>query len=90
MTWRVLATPRHFDLTPEPEAYLRQHGCDLVTTEYGGALNDAQLAGKELIDRLGDVDAAIIGRCPMTREVIEAAPSLKLIARRGVGYATRA
>ena len=86
MSWRVLATARHFDVTSEPHAYLRERGCELVPTDYGNWRNDAHLTSQELITLLQGVDATIIAGPRMTREVIAAASSLKVIARRGVGY----
>ena len=43
------------------------------------------LTEDELIDFLRDADAAIIGRDPICRKVIQALPKLKIIAKYGVG-----
>jgi D-3-phosphoglycerate dehydrogenase len=88
MAWRVLATARQFKLTPEPTQYLLENGCQLIETEYGGELNDAELSGQKLVNLLQGVDAIICGAVRMTREVIEATDRLKVISRRGVGYDT--
>jgi D-3-phosphoglycerate dehydrogenase / 2-oxoglutarate reductase len=86
LSWRVLATPRYFHISPEPARLLREHGCTLVRTRLGGEQSDAGLTEKELVELLRDVDAAIVGTCRVTRQVIAAARRLKLLARRGVGY----
>jgi D-3-phosphoglycerate dehydrogenase len=41
---------------------------------------------EELIDRVVDVDAILVGTTPITERIIEAAGVLKVISRRGVGY----
>ena len=42
----------------------------------------------QLIEQLGNADAAIAGLEPYNREVIMAAPNLRVVARCGVGYET--
>ena len=45
-SWRVVATARGFDGTPEAAALLRDAGCELVTTErYSDARFDYELGG---------------------------------------------
>ncbi|MCB1324859.1 MAG: phosphoglycerate dehydrogenase [Spirochaetales bacterium] len=50
-------------------------------------LNDAGtiLSGSKLIDYLGGVEAAIVGTEKINREIIDALPELKFIAKYGVG-----
>lgn len=86
MTWRVLATARHFGVTPDPTLFLQENGCEVVPTDFGGAQNDALLRVDALKSLLSDVDACIIAAVKVPREVIAACPRLKVIARRGVGY----
>jgi D-3-phosphoglycerate dehydrogenase len=41
---------------------------------------------EELIDRIVNVDAILVGTTPITGRVIDAARALKVVSRRGVGY----
>jgi D-3-phosphoglycerate dehydrogenase len=41
---------------------------------------------KELIDRVVNADAILVGTTPITERIIEAARVLKVVSRRGVGY----
>ena len=86
MTWRVLATARGFDATPEAAALLERAGCEVVATPYGGSRFDYELGGDELVALREGIDAYIAGSAALTRDVIERASALKLISRRGVGY----
>ena len=40
----------------------------------------------ELAGRVAEADAILVGLTPITAKVIDAAPNLKVVARRGVGY----
>jgi phosphoglycerate dehydrogenase-like enzyme len=60
---------------------LRAAGFELV---YPGKA--AQLTEEELLPALAGVDASLAGSEPYTRRVLEANPTLKVIARVGVGY----
>ncbi|HWT06050.1 MAG TPA: phosphoglycerate dehydrogenase [Xanthomonadales bacterium] len=84
--WRVVTTARGFDGTPEAAALLRDAGCDLVTTPYSDARFDHELGGDELAALLADADAYIAGSAHVTRDVLERAPRLRVISRRGVGF----
>jgi D-3-phosphoglycerate dehydrogenase / 2-oxoglutarate reductase len=84
--WRVVATARGFDGTPEAAALLRDAGCDLVTTPYSGARFDYELGGDALVAVLDGADAYIAGSALVSRDVLERVPRLKLVSRRGVGY----
>lgn len=86
MSWRVLATARNFRSTPAAVALLEDAGCVLVRSEYGGPAGDHALGGEELIALLRDADAYVAGSAHVTRAVLEAAPKLKIVSRRGVGY----
>jgi len=84
--WRVVATARGFDGTPEAAALLRDAGCELVTTPYSDARFDYELGGDELVALLANVDAYIAGSAHVTRYVLDRAPRLRVVSRRGVGF----
>ncbi len=84
--WRVVATARGFDGTPEAATLLRDAGCELVTTPYSGGRFDYDLGGDELGALLADADAYIAGSARVTRDVFERAPRLNVVSRRGVGF----
>lgn len=86
MAWNVLATARHFNSTPEARKYLIDCGANILETEYGGSLNDAELQGEKLKHMLDGVDAIICGAVKMTRDVILSSNKLRSISRRGVGF----
>jgi D-3-phosphoglycerate dehydrogenase len=84
--WRVVATARGFDGTPEAAALLRDAGCELITTPYSGARFDYELGGDELVALLAGADAYIAGSAHVTRDVLERVPQLRVVSRRGVGF----
>jgi D-3-phosphoglycerate dehydrogenase / 2-oxoglutarate reductase len=84
--WKVLVSARGFDATPEAAAVLERAGCELVPSEYGGARFDHELGGEELAALLARADAYVAGSAAITRDVLERAPALRVISRRGVGY----
>jgi D-3-phosphoglycerate dehydrogenase len=84
--WRVLVTARRFNSTPEALDVFARAGCEVVPSDYGSEKGDHDLGGDELVALLQDVDAIAAGSCQLTRDVIERAPRLKVISRRGVGY----
>jgi D-3-phosphoglycerate dehydrogenase len=86
VTWRVLTTARGFDATPQAAALLAGAGCEVVATPYSGSRFDFELGGDRLVALLEGIDAYIAGSAHLSRDVIERAPALKLISRRGVGY----
>ena len=47
--------------------------------------NTDYLSGEELMNFLKDADAAIIGRDPVTQNILDALPQLKMISKYGVG-----
>ena len=85
-TWRVVVTARGFDGTPQAAQLLRDAGCELVTTPYSGARFDYELGGDALAALLAGADAYIAGSARISRDVLERAPRLKVISRRGVGF----
>jgi D-3-phosphoglycerate dehydrogenase / 2-oxoglutarate reductase len=60
---------------------LRRAGFELVYPP-----GSAQLNEEELLQQISGVKASVAGSEPYTRRVIEAAPSLRVIARVGVGF----
>ncbi len=62
---------------------LRGAGYELVPSPKDGLLSE-----DEMVAAVGDVDAVIAGVEPITSRVLEAAPRLRVVARRGVGYDT--
>jgi D-3-phosphoglycerate dehydrogenase len=88
MAFTVLITPRHFADDPGPLDYLREHGCELVDSAYGGDRDDRLISEEEAIHLLQGVDALIAGGVKVTRKVLESADRLKIVARRGVGFDT--
>ena len=45
-----------------------------------------QTSEEELIDRVADVNAILVGTTPITERIIDASRALKVVSRRGVGY----
>ena len=78
---RILITPRSFG-KPDPSLIEQSKalGWDTVRNHFGTILSENQL--KELIV---DCDGMIAGVDPISADVLRAAPSLKAIARYGVG-----
>jgi D-3-phosphoglycerate dehydrogenase len=82
--WRVLIGSRSFGKRiPEHLTLLADAGCELVPNGVGRAYRAA-----ELLQLLPGMDAIITGTDELTAEVIAAAPSLKTIAKHGVGLET--
>lgn len=86
MRFKVLASTRFFDQATE--AYLREQNCDVVRTGLADDVQDDVLEPARLAELLEGVDGWIVGTAPVTRELLNAFPNLKVIARRGVGYDT--
>jgi len=84
MTKKVLITARSFARSPAAKAVLADAGCELVFNPH-----DRPLAEDELILLISGMDALVAGMDPVTAAVIAAGlPTLKIIARHGVGYNT--
>ncbi|MFO1049321.1 MAG: NAD(P)-dependent oxidoreductase [Geminicoccaceae bacterium] len=77
----VLCAPPILNERRQLLAGLAAAGIELRWNDRGRALTEG-----ELIDRLDGVAATIAGREPYTERVFAAAPTLRLVARLGVGY----
>jgi D-3-phosphoglycerate dehydrogenase len=84
MSFKVLVSTRFF--ADQAFQLLRDHGCTVVRTALPDDVQDDVLDAATLHKLLDGVDGWIVGTVPVTRNLIEANPSLKVIARRGVGY----
>ena len=83
---KVIITARYFAVDPEPLEVLQAHGCTLVHTELDWTLGDGKVSEARAVELLQGVDGAIISSLPLTDAVLAHAPSLKVLAVRGVGY----
>ncbi|NOZ49822.1 MAG: phosphoglycerate dehydrogenase [Chloroflexi bacterium] len=82
--WRVLIGSRSFGKRfPEHITRLEQAGCQVIPNHIGRAYG-----ADELLEALPGMDAIITGTDELTAEVIDAATSLKTIAKHGVGLET--
>jgi phosphoglycerate dehydrogenase-like enzyme len=78
---RVLISAPDFGRTGDDALrMLREAGCDVSTNP-----TRARLTEEALLNLVGDADAIIAGVEPITARLLDAAPRLKVIARRGVG-----
>lgn len=79
---RVLISAPGFGRTDDKALrILREAGCEIVINERG-----TEMSEQELLAAVGDTDAIIAGTEKITAAVLDAAPRLRVIARRGVGY----
>src|SRR2546421_564333 len=83
---KVIITARYFAVDPEPLDVLQAHGCTLVHTDLDWTLGDGNVSEARTVELLQDVDGAIISSLPLTDAVLAQAPSLIVVAVRGVGY----
>ena len=84
MTDRVLITSRSFRETKGKHWEIIQNaGLKIVDSGVPRALTE-----DEMIEKVENIDGALLGVDPVTRRVIEAAPSLRVISRQGVGFDT--
>lgn len=82
--WRVLIGSRSFGREfPEHLELLRAAGCEVIPNSAGRAYRAA-----ELLHALVGIDAIVTGTDELTGEVIDAADSLRVIAKHGVGVDT--
>ncbi|MEA3334360.1 MAG: phosphoglycerate dehydrogenase [Chloroflexota bacterium] len=82
--WRVLIGSRSFGKRiPEHITQLKQAGCEVIPNSVGRAYR-----AEELLEILPGMDAIITGTDELTAEVIDAAVSLRTIAKHGVGLET--
>jgi D-3-phosphoglycerate dehydrogenase / 2-oxoglutarate reductase len=67
---------------------IQQVGLDVLTKRQDVVVDRClnRLSEEELVDRVANVDAILVGATPITGKIIEAAPGLKVVSRRGVGY----
>lgn len=78
---KVLVTSNSFGkYAKEPVEKLKDAGFEVVFNPYRRMMNE-----QELIEQLQGVDAVILSTEKITKKVIDAAPSLKMISRYGVG-----
>lgn len=84
MAFRIFASTRYFDL--DTQNYLESQGCEVLRSGLPDGEQDDRLDPDILNDRLKDIDGWIVGAVRVTRSLLEAHPSIKVIARRGVGY----
>ncbi|AEB06804.1 D-isomer specific 2-hydroxyacid dehydrogenase NAD-binding protein [Coriobacterium glomerans PW2] len=79
---KVLITPRSFAKNNRDQIFelLSEHGIAPVLNPYGRILTE-----DDMIRQIHDADGLIVGVDPVTRDVLEAAPKLRAIAKYGVG-----
>ena len=67
---------------------IQQVGLDVLTQRNDVVIDRCQnrTSEEDLINRVHDVDAILVGTTPITERIIEAARVLKVVSRRGVGY----
>jgi D-3-phosphoglycerate dehydrogenase / 2-oxoglutarate reductase len=67
---------------------IRQTGLDVLTLRHDVVIDRCwnRASEADLIDRVVDADAILVGTTPITGRIIEAGRVLKVISRRGVGY----
>jgi len=67
---------------------IQQVGLDVLTQRNDIVIDRClnRTSEEDLIDRLVNVDAILVGTTPITERIIEAARVLKVVSRRGVGY----
>ncbi len=78
---KILITPRSFGKTDKSVFNLfKDAGYQIVTNPYGQILTKEQM-----IENIKDAVGIIVGVDPLDKDVIDAAPNLKAIAKYGVG-----
>jgi D-3-phosphoglycerate dehydrogenase len=70
-----------FSINQKPGEILRAAGIEVVISDKGKALTEA-----ELLSVIENYDGIIVGTDPMTPTVIQKGKNLKIIAKNGVGY----
>lgn len=78
---RILITTDYLQPTDAVDVYLQGRGHETVHEPLSGRRDPA-----ELLRILEGIDGALIANEPMSAAVLEAAPSLKVVVRTGVGY----
>jgi D-3-phosphoglycerate dehydrogenase / 2-oxoglutarate reductase len=82
--WRVLVSTRYFD--DRARTLLESSGCEVHRLNAQDDSSDENLAEADLTLALTDCSGWIVGLARASELVLSAAPSLRVIARRGVGY----
>jgi D-3-phosphoglycerate dehydrogenase len=81
MSFKVLSTSPTFGYyVPEPLDYLRAYGCTVDLFPQG-----KKISQEELIQAIGEYDAAIVGIEKITASVLQASRKLRVIAKHGAG-----
>jgi D-3-phosphoglycerate dehydrogenase len=81
MSFKVVSTSPTFGYyVPEPLDYLKAHGCTVDLFPQG-----KKISQEELIQAIGEYDAAIVGIEKITAAVIQASKKLRVIAKHGAG-----
>ncbi|MBN2899249.1 MAG: phosphoglycerate dehydrogenase [Clostridia bacterium] len=81
MTKRIVITSEFFGrFSDEGEKILRENGFEVINNPYNKFLNE-----DEVISMIGEAEGIICDLEGITKKVIDSAPNLKVIARRGVG-----
>lgn len=84
MSVKVVVGSRERSRSPEALVLLAKQGYELILNPF-----DRTLTEEELIERIKGASALVAGSDKVTRKVIEAGqPTLKIIAKQGVGYNT--
>ncbi|MFE9722712.1 phosphoglycerate dehydrogenase [Streptomyces sp. NPDC005794] len=83
MTTTLITTPTFARHSSEPWDILLRADAGPLRPEENAALPHG-----ELLERIGEADALIVGMDPITADVMDAAPRLKVIAKHGVGTDT--
>ncbi|HZC58765.1 MAG TPA: hydroxyacid dehydrogenase [Chthoniobacterales bacterium] len=67
---------------------IQQTGLDILTQRNDIVIDRCRdpTGEEDLVDRVVDVDAILVGTTPITERIIAAARVLKVVSRRGVGY----
>ncbi len=65
---------------------IHQDGVDRLRAEPAVRVEELAERAPDLLDRVSGADAIIVRMTPINREVIDAAPNLRIVARHGVGY----
>lgn len=79
----VISAPSFGHTGGDATGLLLEAGCEIVSNPTDATLTEEAMAGL-----VGDADAIIAGMESITARVLGAAPRLKIVARRGVGYET--
>ncbi len=81
MVYKVLSTSPTFGYyVSEPVEYLKNHGCAIELTP-----QTKKLSEEEIIHKVTDLDAMIVGIEKITEKVIAAAQKVKIISKHGAG-----